>query len=105
MIGFGLLLFGFQYNKHILEPLKTQTQSALITERQSYRTQRAIDLALARVLPKAFPVAGWSLIIIGFLGGVLYEWRPKQGISFDELAEEDDEDKLRQKKHPTKKHV
>jgi hypothetical protein len=75
MLGFGLLLFGFQYNKHILIPLKQQTESALITERQSHRTQRAIDLTLARVLPLAFPLAGWSSIVFGFLIGVLFEWR------------------------------
>jgi hypothetical protein len=78
MLGFGLLLFGFQYNKHILIPLKQQTESALITERQSHRTQRAIDLTLARVLPLAFPLSGWSAIVFGFLIGVLFEWRRKE---------------------------
>jgi L-asparagine transporter-like permease len=78
MLGFGLLLFGFQYNKHILEPLRMQTQSALITERQSFRTQRAIDLTLARVLPRAFPLAGWSSIAFGLLIGIAFEWRPKR---------------------------
>jgi hypothetical protein len=72
MAGFGILLFGFQYNKHILIPLKQQTETALITERQSYRTQRAIDLTFAKILPKAFPMAGWSMIVFGFVVGVVF---------------------------------
>jgi hypothetical protein len=79
MAGFGILLFGFQYNKHILIPLKQQTETALITERQSYRTQRAIDLTFAKILPKAFPMAGWSMIVFGFVVGVAFEWRGRYG--------------------------
>lgn len=70
MLGFGLLLFGFQYNKHILEPLKQQTTQALITERQSTRTQMAIDLTLAKFLPMAFPLAGWGSITLGSMIGI-----------------------------------
>lgn len=102
MVGFGLLLFGFQYNKHILEPLKQQTESALITERQSYRTQRAIDLAFARVLPKAFPIAGWSSIVCGLLIGILFEWRKKQPM---EIYYKEDDDGSGHEDHESNNHT
>lgn len=51
IVGFSLLLLGFEYNKHIVEPLIQQTQGSLITERQSYRLAWLIEKLLGRAMP------------------------------------------------------
>lgn len=49
MIGFSLLLFAYQYEKHIQEPLLVQTRTSLITERPSERIERAISIVIEDV--------------------------------------------------------
>ena len=51
IVGFSLLLLGFEYNKHIVEPLIQQTQGSLITERQSYRLAWLVEKVLGKVMP------------------------------------------------------
>ena len=65
MWGFIILLFGFEYNKHILEPLREQTRNSLVTERRSYRIEYAVDRITMRILPRGLPLLGWLLIIAG----------------------------------------
>lgn len=65
--GFIILLFAFEYNKHILEPLRQQTIGSLVTERQSFRIEQTINYATMRVLPKIMPVIGWFLVIFGMV--------------------------------------
>lgn len=69
-LGFVLLLFAFQYKKHIVEGLVEQTRTSLITERQSWRIERYMTLVLEKLVPFALPVFGWLLII----GGVLMKY-------------------------------
>ena len=63
--GFLILLFAFEYNKHILDPLVEQTRNSLITERQSWRLERYINIVIAKLVPLALPLFGWLLIIAG----------------------------------------
>ncbi|MBP9691176.1 hypothetical protein KBD81_03805 [Candidatus Woesebacteria bacterium] len=63
--GFIFLLFAFEYDKHILEPLKKQTLNSLITERQSVRIEYVITKTFTKAVPLALPFTGWSLVIIG----------------------------------------
>lgn len=51
IIGFTLLLFAFEYQKHIVEGLLEQTKGSLITERQSYRLEWILDKTFGKVLP------------------------------------------------------
>lgn len=68
MIGFSLLLFAFQYEKHIQEPLLTQTRNSLITERSSQRVDRAISLVVEDVAHRTFNAMGViSLISATFM--------------------------------------
>ncbi|QQS43829.1 hypothetical protein IPM65_06880 [Candidatus Roizmanbacteria bacterium] len=69
MWGFIILLFAFEYDKHILEPLRQQTIGSLITERQSFRIEHTINYVTMRVLPKALPFFGWMLVI----GGIFFD--------------------------------
>ncbi len=65
MWGFAILLFAFEYNKHILEPLRQQTIDSLITVRESWRIEHTINYVLTRVIPRGLPLLGWSLIGLG----------------------------------------
>lgn len=65
MWGFIILLFSFQYKKHILDALVEQTRNSLITERQSWRLERYINIILAKLVPFALPLFGWFLITAG----------------------------------------
>ncbi|KKQ38083.1 MAG: hypothetical protein US54_C0018G0006 [Candidatus Roizmanbacteria bacterium GW2011_GWA2_37_7] len=63
--GFIILLFAFEYDKHILEPLQKQTIESLITQRESVRIEYYITKFLTRVVPFGLPVFGWMLVAIG----------------------------------------
>lgn len=65
LLGFALLLFAFEYSKHIEDPLVEQTRNSLITERQNYKVERVIHLALSRAIPIGLPILGWSIIGVG----------------------------------------
>lgn len=65
-IGFIILLFAFEYNKHILDSLREQTINSLVTERQSYRIERVVNITLVKLLPKGMMVFGWLMVASGF---------------------------------------
>ena len=64
--GFLILLFAFEYNKHILEPLTLQFMNSLITERPSFRIEYTINLILVKLVPTGLPIIGWCLVVLGF---------------------------------------
>lgn len=63
IVGFSLLLIGFEYQKHIVDPLIEQTKGSLITERQSYRIAWLIEKILGKGLPVLFNLGGWVIVI------------------------------------------
>lgn len=65
--GFLILLFAFEYNKHIVGPLRDQTLQSLITERESLRIEYYTTRFLVDYLPLILQAAGWALVIIGGL--------------------------------------
>ena len=69
LLGFILLLFGFEYQKHILEGLKEQTINALITIQEHNKVRRLVNIFLIKLIPLLLPFMGWSFII---LGGILF---------------------------------
>lgn len=64
LLGFSLLLFGFEYNKHILEGLREQTLNALITVQEHNKVRRIVNIVTLKLLPFFLPVVGWGLIFI-----------------------------------------
>lgn len=66
-LGFIVLLFAFEYKKHIVEGLVEQTRNSLITERQSWRLERYLSIILEKLVPLVLPLFGWFLIITGVL--------------------------------------
>ena len=65
LLGFILLLFGFEYKKHILDGLKEQTLNALITVQEHNTVRRIVNIALVKAAPLLFPLVGWSFVILG----------------------------------------
>lgn len=67
LIGFSLLLFQYEYDKHIITGLREQTMQSLITQQPHFRTQRLINLALSDLVPIGLFVAGWGCIYAAVL--------------------------------------
>jgi len=62
LLGFIILLFAFEYNKHIAEPLHKQTIESLITLKRYYKLEWIIQVVLTKVLPLLLPAIGWSFV-------------------------------------------
>ncbi len=68
LIGWALLLLGFEYSKHIVEPLIEQTKTSLITARESHRLAWLVERILGKVVPVGLYASGvLSLMISGIL--------------------------------------
>lgn len=62
LLGFIILLFGYEYNKHILDGLREQTINALITVQEHNKVRRLINAVTVKVLPLLLPVTGWFFV-------------------------------------------
>jgi len=65
LIGFIILLFGFEYQKHILDSLREQTLNSLITIQEHYQVRRIINGILIKLIPLLLPFTGFGLLIAG----------------------------------------
>jgi len=78
ILGFSILAFSFEYDKHIIDGLREQTLQSLITVKPHYRAQKWIDLIIGEVLPIFFYIAGWTLIYLAiFIAGWKKPKKPK----------------------------
>jgi len=64
LIGFSLLLFGFEYNKHIVENLREQTLNSLITVQEHNQVRRVVNFITLKFLPLMLPVGGWGCVLL-----------------------------------------
>jgi hypothetical protein len=64
LIGFIFLLFGFEYNKHIIAPLEDQTISSIGAEGDSAVFLKRI---FQKLLPLGFFVIGWGSVLLSFI--------------------------------------
>lgn len=67
LLGFLILLFSFEYDKHLIVPFREQTIKSLITTTPHYRLQRIINLIISEVLPMVFYMLGWGFIYLGII--------------------------------------
>lgn len=65
LVGFSLLLFHFEYIKHIMPALHAQTQLTLTTETPNYRFIWIIDKLINRIVPFGLLIGGWVSILVG----------------------------------------
>lgn len=65
LLAFGVLAFNFEYDKHIMVPLRAQTIATVVNNPDTHLyTQRLLNLFLTDLLPVLFFTAGWGLLFI-----------------------------------------
>lgn len=69
ILGFAILAFSFEYDKHIIEGLREQTLRSLITVNNHYTAQKWVNLIIGEVLPVFFYITGWIFIYLGIVAG------------------------------------
>lgn len=67
LLGFAILLFSFEYDKHVIEAFREQTIKSLITTQQHFKLQRLIDITISELLPIFFYIAGWAFLFIAIV--------------------------------------
>ena len=65
LLGFILLLFAYEYQKHILDGLKEQTINALITIQEHNKVRRLVNIILVKATPILLPLTGWGFVLVG----------------------------------------
>ncbi len=75
LLGFLILLFSFEYDKHIIDSLRQQTLTSLITAQPHYRLEKIVNLIISEALPVIFYILGWFFIFFA----IVYEaLKPKK---------------------------
>lgn len=69
LLGFTLLLFGYEYDKHIVAGLREQTLNSIATEIPHYKLQRIISLIISDLLPIFLYLSGWLFVYIAIIYG------------------------------------
>jgi hypothetical protein len=67
MLGFGLLLFQYEYDKHIITGLREQTLLSLATGKPHLRFQRIVGLIISDILPIIFYLLGWGMFFTSII--------------------------------------
>ena len=70
-LGFGVLLFSYEYDKHIIAGLREQTIKSLITVTPHFKLQRMLDLVISDLFPVLFYVVGWAFLFLAVIYGAL----------------------------------
>ncbi|MBI3379387.1 hypothetical protein HY029_01370 [Candidatus Gottesmanbacteria bacterium] len=68
-LGFAILLFSFEYDKHIIVGLREQTVRSLITMQPHYKVQKLVNLVISELLPVLFYVTGWAFLYLSVIYG------------------------------------
>lgn len=66
-LGFAILLFSYEYDKHIIAGLREQTIKSLITITPHFKLQRMLDLVFSDLFPVLFYVTGWAFIFLAII--------------------------------------
>ena len=64
LLGNSILLFAFEYNKHIRESLRDQTIGSLITLKRYYKLEWFINVFTIKILPVLLYITGLTLVVI-----------------------------------------
>ncbi len=62
LISFTTLLLGFEYEKHIMEPLMEQTLQSLQVDGNSGRSEVFLVRGFQKLLPFGFFIVGWGIL-------------------------------------------
>ena len=67
-LSFLTLAFGFEYDKHIIVPLREQTVMTVVTNPETHLfTQRLINLFISEFIPVLLFILGWGLLFLAIL--------------------------------------
>ena len=70
LFGFALLAFTYEYEKHIIAPLRDQTLQAVAPDPNYHiRTQKYLDIFLSVLVPIGLYIVGWGLIFWALILG------------------------------------
>lgn len=65
LLGFGLLAFNFEYDKHLMLPLRAQTLATVAGSPSTHLySQRLVSLFLTDLLPVIFFLTGWGILFV-----------------------------------------
>lgn len=64
IVGFILLLLGFEYDKHIAEPLLDQTLNSLSVEGASSKLNKLVSYSISFLIPIFMYIFGWGLVFL-----------------------------------------
>jgi len=67
LIGFATLLLGFEYDKHIIEPLQNQTLESLSLDASEASTSLFLVRTFQKLLPIGFFIIGWGSLFLAML--------------------------------------
>lgn len=71
LLGFVILLFSFEYDKHIIVGLREQTLKSLITTTPHFKVARVVNLLLSDIMPILLYVAGWGMVFLAIISAAL----------------------------------
>lgn len=71
LLGFAILLFSFEYDKHIIVGLREQTLKSLITTTPHFKVARIVNLLLSDIMPILLYVAGWGMVFTAIISAAL----------------------------------
>lgn len=77
LIGFTTLLVGFEYDKHIIQPLQDQTLNSLGLAESEGSASTLVVRTFQKLLPVFFFVVGWGSLFLGIFGKTLFR-RPSE---------------------------
>ena len=68
LLGFAILAFNFEYDKHIIDGLREQTLNAIVTDPgKHFRAQRFISLVITELVPVGLYILGWGTIFVAIV--------------------------------------
>lgn len=71
MLGFAILLFQFEYDKHIIVALRDQTLTSLATTAKHLRFQKMVSLFISDFIPIILYLLGWGMVFASFVYAAL----------------------------------
>lgn len=66
-LGFAILLFSFEYDKHLISAFRDQTVKSFITTQPHFKLQRLLELIISEILPVLFYVSGWICLFVAII--------------------------------------
>jgi len=67
LLGFGILLFNFEYDKHLFAQIKSHWLDLVFPEGTRFTKYNFARVFLEKMLPIVLDIAGWGIIVFTFL--------------------------------------